>query len=52
VESGLPDDEAGVKHFVEDSRGWIFYLTNLKSVLEGGLDLRNRKVELKNVITA
>ena len=52
VESGLPDDEAGVKHFVDDSKGWIFYLTNLKSVLEGGLDLRNRKVELTNVITA
>ena len=52
VESGLPDDEAGVKYYVADSKGWIFYLTNLKSVLEGGLDLRNRKVELTNVITA
>lgn len=52
VESGLPDDEAGLKHYVGDSKGWIFYLTNLKSVLEGGLDLRNRKEELTNVITA
>jgi hypothetical protein len=52
VESGLPDDEMGIKHYVSDSKGWIFYLTNLKSVLEGGLDLRNRKVALTNVITA
>jgi hypothetical protein len=33
-------------------KGWIFYMINLKSVLEGGLDMRNRKVELKNVLTA
>lgn len=52
-ESKLPTDKETVaKHFVGDSRGWIFYLTNLKSVLEGGLDLRNKKEELTNVITA
>ena len=53
VESELPtDDETILKHYIGDSKGWIFYLANLKSVLEGGLDLRNRKVELTNVITA
>jgi hypothetical protein len=53
IESDLPtDNETVLNHFVGDSRGWIFYLTNLKSVLEGGLDLRNKKVALKNVITA
>jgi uncharacterized protein YndB with AHSA1/START domain len=53
VESGLPtDEETAMKHYVGDSKGWIFYLVNLKSVMEGGLDLRNRKEELKNVITA
>ena len=53
VESDLPTDEESVfKHFIGDSRGWIFYLVNLKSVLEGGLDLRNRKEELVDVITA
>lgn len=53
VESGLPVDETNVlKHYVGDSRGWIFYLINLKSVLEGGLDLRNKKEHLKDVITA
>ncbi|HEY6504224.1 MAG TPA: SRPBCC domain-containing protein [Chitinophagaceae bacterium] len=53
TESGLPtDDKTRSGHFVGDSRGWIFYLTNLKSILEGGLDLRNKKIELRNVITA
>ena len=53
VESDLPTDtETMLKHYVSDSRGWIFYLTNLKSLLEGGIDLRNRKLELTNVITS
>jgi hypothetical protein len=52
-ETNLPEDEeTRLKHFVGDSRGWIFYLTNLKSVLEGGLDLRNKRLEISDVITA
>jgi hypothetical protein len=51
-ESNLPTDEENIKrHYVGDSRGWIFYLTNLKSVLEGGLDLRNKNEAINNVIT-
>ncbi len=34
------------------SNGWTFYLTNLKSVLEGGLDLRNRDLTIQNVVNA
>ena len=53
LENDLPTDETSVmNHFVGDSRGWIFYLTNLKSILEGGLDLRNKDPKLTNVITA
>lgn len=53
MESNLPaDEETILKHYVDDSKGWIFYLANLKSVLEGGLDLRNKKLEISNVITA
>jgi len=53
VESDLPTDtDTLLNHFIGDSRGWVFYLTNLKSVLEGGLDLRNKREELKDVITA
>jgi len=52
IESHLPTDEETIrKHFVGDTKGWIFYLTNLKSVLEGGLDLRNKNAALTNVIT-
>ena len=28
--------------------GWTFYLANLKSVIEGGIDLRNKKLELSS----
>ncbi len=53
IESDLPTDETTMlKHYVGDSRGWIFYLINLKSILEGGVDLRNKKVELVDVITS
>jgi len=52
IESNLPTDEETIKkHYVGDSKGWIFYLTNLKSVLEGGLDLRNKNEAITNVIT-
>lgn len=34
------------------SNGWTFYLANLKSVLEGGLDLRNKNPDLSNVISS
>lgn len=30
--------------------GWSFYLTNLKSILEGGIDLRNKDTTLKGVV--
>ena len=53
IESNLPTDEVTIrKHFFGDTKGWIFYLTNLKSVLEGGLDLRNKNAALTNVITS
>ena len=53
IETFDPTDEGIVrKHYLGNMKGWIFYLINLKSVLEGGLDLRNRKVELTNVSTA
>jgi hypothetical protein len=53
TEGPFPEDHPdSIKHYFEDSKGWTFYLTNLKSVLEGGLDLRNKNREIKNVISA
>jgi len=49
----IPTDEAShVNFYLGCNNGWLFYLTNLKSILEGGIDLRNRKEELKNVINS
>lgn len=39
----IPTDEASKKAIrLGCATGWAFYLVNLKSVLEGGLDLRNK----------
>ena len=47
----IPLDEVSrMNYFVGCSRGWTFYLTNLKSILEGGIDLRNRNKNLNEVI--
>ena len=32
--------------------GWSFYMTNLKSIYEGGLDLRNMNDDLTGVINS
>jgi len=44
------DDTSRMNLYVECTRGWTFYLTNLKSIMEGGIDLRNRNKELTQVI--
>ncbi len=47
------EDESEQQHFyIECGKGWTFYMANLKSVLEGGLDLRNKNAALKQVINA
>lgn len=38
--------------YVQCGFGWTFYLTNLKSILEGGIDLRNKDMAVKNVVNA
>lgn len=44
------DDDHNI--YVNDSYGWTFYLANLKSILEGGIDLRNKNVDIKNVVNS
>jgi uncharacterized protein YndB with AHSA1/START domain len=47
------DDEAEQRYFfIECGKGWTFYMTNLKSILEGGIDLRNKNEEIQTVINA
>lgn len=53
VQNMSPADENKRQSFyMECSFGWIFYLTNLKSVLEGGIDLRNKNEEIKQVVNS
>jgi uncharacterized protein YndB with AHSA1/START domain len=52
-QDNIPTDEQGKEYYyIGCSKGWLFYLTNLKSVLEGGIDLRNRDIELQDVISS
>lgn len=53
VQDKIPDDEQDKQYWhVGCKTGWTFYLTNLKSLLEGGVDLRNRNEQLKDVINS
>jgi uncharacterized protein YndB with AHSA1/START domain len=46
-------NETEQRHFfIECGKGWTFYLANLKSILEGGIDLRNKNEKIQNVINA
>jgi uncharacterized protein YndB with AHSA1/START domain len=53
MQDNIPDDEQG-RHYwhLGCKTGWTFYLANLKSLLEGGIDLRNKNEKLKNVINS
>jgi hypothetical protein len=52
TQSKIPTTEIGKTHYhIECMKGWVFYLSNLKSILEGGLDMRNQNVLLKKIIT-
>jgi hypothetical protein len=46
------DEESKVYYHLGCSKGWVYHLTNLKSILEGGLHLTNRNMELKEVINS
>ena len=51
IQKEIPlDEESKMNLFVGCSRGWTFYAANLKSILEGGIDLRNKNKKIVNVI--
>jgi uncharacterized protein YndB with AHSA1/START domain len=53
VQTNIPTDDHGKMYYhIGCMQGWSFYLTNLKSILEGGIDLRNKNEKIQNVITA
>lgn len=51
VQKEIPGDDQSKENIrLGCAFGWTFYLLNLKSVLEGGLDLRNKDTELIGVV--
>lgn len=51
TQSNIPTDEKSKKDYrLGCDSGWSFYLVNLKSVYEGGLDLRNKNEKLKGML--
>ena len=53
LQDEIPVDEKGKEYYhVGCSKGWVFYLANLKSIVEGGIDLRNRNMKLKDVVSS
>ena len=53
LQENIPADDNG-KHtwHLGCKTGWTFYMTNLKSLYEGGTDLRNKNVLMKNVLNS
>lgn len=53
VQDSIPTDEQGMHYWhLGCKTGWTFYLANMKSLYEGGIDLRNRNEKLQQVINS
>jgi uncharacterized protein YndB with AHSA1/START domain len=51
MQKDIPTDDISKKEIrLGCERGWSFYLVNLKSVCEGGLDLRNKNITVKPMV--
>ena len=46
------DDTAKQNWHIGCKTGWTFYMANLKSMMEGGIDLRNKNEQLQNMLNA
>ena len=53
IQENIPVDEKGMQYYhLGCKTGWTFYLANLKSLTEGGIDLRNRNEKIQRVINS
>jgi len=53
MQDNIPDDEQGkFTWHLGCKTGWTFYLANMKSLYEGGIDLRNKNELLQGLINA
>lgn len=53
VQNNIPTDEHGKQYwYIGCKTGWTFYLANMKSLYEGGIDLRNKDERLQEMLNA
>ncbi len=53
VQENIPlDEKSRVNYYLGCMEGWTFYLANLKSMLEGGIDLRNKNIAIQKVLNS
>lgn len=53
LQENIPTDEHGRQYYhLGCKTGWTFHLADMKSLYEGGIDLRNKKEELKGVLNS
>jgi uncharacterized protein YndB with AHSA1/START domain len=51
LQDSIPSDDEGKRNWhLGCKTGWTFYLANMKSLYEGGIDLRNKNVNLQQVL--
>lgn len=53
VQDQIPTDDKGKQNWhIGCKTGWTFYMANMRSMLEGGTDLRNKNEQLQNMLNA
>jgi uncharacterized protein YndB with AHSA1/START domain len=53
VQENIPTDEKGMHYYhVGCKTGWTFHLADMKSIYEGGKDLRNKNEALKEMLNS
>jgi hypothetical protein len=52
-QENIPTDEKGMQYYhLGCKTGWTFHLADMKSILEGGLDLRNKDESLSDMLNS
>jgi len=53
VQDNIPNDEHGMHYYhVGCKTGWTFHFANMKSIFEGGIDLRNKNENLQDMLNS
>lgn len=53
IQENIPTDDKGMQYYhVGCKTGWTFHLADMKSIYEGGVDLRNRDESLQDMLNS